>query len=77
MDKQPVPAAMESVSHNARRKFLTMAISTMLMDAGFDQIEKQCLETLCEMLQSRKYKLLLLLFINPINSALHPFRSAL
>lgn len=53
MEKPVVPS--ESVSHDARRKFLTMALSTMLMDAGFDLIEKQCLETLCEMFQSCKW----------------------
>lgn len=55
MEKAAPVAACESVSHDARRKFLSMAISTMLIDVGFDNIEKQCLETLCEMFQSCEY----------------------
>lgn len=49
------PVAADCVSHNARRKFLTMAVSTMLIDMGFDNVERQCLETLCEMFQSCKF----------------------
>lgn len=34
-----------------------MAVSTMLIDMGFDNVERQCLETLCEMFQSCKFNL--------------------
>lgn len=54
MDKPAVVSEAGTV--NARRKILTMAISTILLDMGFDTVEKQCLETLSEMLQSRKFK---------------------
>lgn len=45
----------EAAIPNARRKYLTLAISSMLLDMGFDSVDKQCLETLCEMFQSRKF----------------------
>lgn len=54
MDKSTPVVPCESVSNDVRRKFLTMAISTMLLDMGFDNVEKACLETLCEMFQSRE-----------------------
>lgn len=37
---------------NPRRKILQMAVSTVLIDSGFDTIEKDALETLTEMFQS-------------------------
>ena len=39
---------------NPRRKILSMAISSILMEKGFATVEKACLETLTEMLQSCK-----------------------
>lgn len=40
---------------NPRRKILQMAVSTILIDAGFDAVEKDALETMTEMFQSRKF----------------------
>ncbi|KAI8122840.1 Transcription initiation factor TFIID subunit 8 [Lucilia cuprina] len=37
---------------NARRKILSVAVSQILMEKGFDSVDKECLETLTEMLQS-------------------------
>lgn len=37
---------------NPRRKFLNMAISSILLETGFETADKVCLETLCEMMQS-------------------------
>jgi hypothetical protein len=45
---------------NSRRKFLAVAVSTVLKETGFDTTEKDCLETLTEMLQSRKNFLIIL-----------------
>lgn len=39
---------------NARRKILSVAVSQILMEKGFDSVDKECLETLTEMLQSCK-----------------------
>lgn len=39
---------------NPRRKILQMAASTVLMESGFDSVEKDALETVTEMLQSSK-----------------------
>lgn len=39
---------------NPRRKILQMATSTVLMESGFDSVEKDALETVTEMLQSSK-----------------------
>lgn len=39
---------------NARRKILGVAVSQILMEKGFDSVDKECLETLTEMLQSCK-----------------------
>ncbi|XP_038113829.1 transcription initiation factor TFIID subunit 8 [Culex quinquefasciatus] len=36
----------------ARRRYLTMAVSSELMERGFDAAEPECVETLTEMLQS-------------------------
>lgn len=40
---------------NPRRKILQMAVSTILLEAGFDAVEKDVLESLTEMLQSSKF----------------------
>lgn len=40
-----------------RRKILQMAVSTVLIDSGFDTVERDALETLTEMFQSCKYRL--------------------
>lgn len=37
---------------NPRRKFLYMAISSILLETGFENADKICLETLSEMIQS-------------------------
>ncbi|XP_034939039.1 transcription initiation factor TFIID subunit 8 [Chelonus insularis] len=42
---------MEVQSSNARRKILNHAVGSILAEAGFDNCEKQVLETLTEMLQ--------------------------
>ncbi|XP_017469908.1 PREDICTED: transcription initiation factor TFIID subunit 8-like isoform X4 [Rhagoletis zephyria] len=39
-------------SCNPRRKILGLAVSQILMEKGFDSVDKECLETLTEMLQS-------------------------
>lgn len=39
----------------ARRRYLTMAVSSELMERGFDAAEPECVETLTEMLQSCKF----------------------
>ncbi|TMW48987.1 hypothetical protein DOY81_005931, partial [Sarcophaga bullata] len=36
---------------NARRKILSVAVSQILMEKGFDSVDKECLETLTEMMQ--------------------------
>lgn len=41
-------------SGNARRKILGVAVSQILMEKGFDSVDKECLETLTEMLQTCK-----------------------
>ena len=40
----------------ARRRFLTIAISSQLEEAGFSTAEKDALETLTEMMQSCKFR---------------------
>ncbi|XP_061389378.1 transcription initiation factor TFIID subunit 8 [Musca vetustissima] len=40
------------ITGNARRKILSVAVSQILMEKGFDSVDKECLETLTEMLQS-------------------------
>lgn len=40
---------------NPRRKILQMAVSTILLESGFDAVDKDVLETLTEMLQSCKF----------------------
>uniref|UniRef100_A0A336KVU8 Transcription initiation factor TFIID subunit 8 n=1 Tax=Culicoides sonorensis TaxID=179676 RepID=A0A336KVU8_CULSO len=40
------------VTGNPRRKILQMAVSTILLESGFDAVDKDALETLTEMLQS-------------------------
>lgn len=62
MDK-PAATVPEIDGQSARRRYLSMAISTVLLNMGFDQVEKQCLETLCEMFQSCKWDILGLLFL--------------
>lgn len=42
-------------SGNARRKILSVAVSQILMEKGFDSVDKECLETLTEMMQSCKF----------------------
>ncbi|XP_055846784.1 transcription initiation factor TFIID subunit 8 isoform X3 [Episyrphus balteatus] len=37
---------------NPRRKILNMAVSGILLEKGFDSVDKECLETLTEMIQS-------------------------
>lgn len=37
---------------DTRRKILQMAVSTILIDIGFDAVEKDALETLVEMFQT-------------------------
>lgn len=40
---------------NARRKILSVAVSQILLEKGFDSVDKECLETLTEMMQSCKF----------------------
>lgn len=40
---------------NVRRKILSIAVSGILLEKGFDSVDKECLETLTEMLQSCKF----------------------
>lgn len=42
---------------NPRRKILTMAVSSILMEKGFETVDKPCLETLTEMLQSLLFEI--------------------
>lgn len=44
---------VESAS-DARRKILNIAVSTVLLETGFDSVDKMSLETLTEMLQACK-----------------------
>lgn len=39
---------------NPRRKILQMAVSTILIETGFDAVDKEALETLTEMFQARR-----------------------
>lgn len=50
MDKSENP-----ITNNPRRKFLKMAVSSILLETGFDSSNNDSLETLVEMLTSRKY----------------------
>lgn len=63
----------ESTQHtgNARRKILSVAISQILMEKGFDSVDKECLETLTEMLQSSKHILYRLYFYGHTLIGLH------
>lgn len=49
-----------SIAADTRRKILQMAVSTILIDTGFDAVDKDALETLTEMFQSSKFCLSLL-----------------
>lgn len=40
-------------SANPRKNILKAAVSSILAEKGFESIEKQCLETLTEMMQGR------------------------
>lgn len=40
---------------NVYRKMLAAAISSILLEYGFDSVEKECLGTLTEMLQACMY----------------------
>lgn len=37
---------------NVRRKILSIATSGILLEKGFDNVDKDCLETLVELMQS-------------------------
>lgn len=43
---------------NPRRLVLKQAVANILMEKGFETVEKQCIETLTEMIQSCMYLLL-------------------
>lgn len=40
---------------NTRRKILNRVVCTLLVEAGYDNADKQCVEVLTEMLQSCEY----------------------
>lgn len=40
---------------NARRRILNIAVSTVLLETGFDAADKMSLETLTEIIQSCNY----------------------
>ena len=40
---------------NPRRNIIKTVVSSILSEKGFETVEKQCLETLTEMLQSCKF----------------------
>lgn len=42
------------ITNNPRRKFLKMAVSSILLETGFDGANNDCLETLIEMITSCK-----------------------
>lgn len=47
--------ATPPVMGNPRRKILQMAVSTILLESGFDAVDKDALESLTEMLQSCEF----------------------
>lgn len=49
-------------SSNPRRKILGLAVSQILMEKGFDSVDKECLETLTELLQSCKLLIIIYYF---------------
>lgn len=51
-------AAEPQTVADPRRKILQMAVGTLLIEAGFDSVEKDALETLTEMFQASKLLLL-------------------
>lgn len=44
---------------NPRRLVLKQAVANILMEKGFETVEKQCIETLTEMIQSCTYLVVL------------------
>lgn len=50
------------ITNNPRRKFLKMAVSSILLETGFDGANNDCLETLIEMITSCKSFLFCLSF---------------
>lgn len=39
---------------NPRRSVLKMSVCSLLLEKGFEKVDKQCIESLVEMVQSRK-----------------------
>lgn len=54
------------ITGNARRKILNLAVSQILMEKGFDSADKECLETLTEMLQSCEWEIFTEIIIKKI-----------
>lgn len=61
------------ITGNARRKILSLAVSQILMEKGFDSADKECLETLTEMLQSCEWEIFTEIIIKKIYIMFFPY----